>query len=125
MSSSDERLGKNIDRYAGETINLTAVLDKSIDTARSHGWATEIIPASPKPNLLAFTRSSAHSSPRTLRLYIPTGIHGDEPAGPLAVCRLVEENLWPTNVSIWLCPCLNPTGFILNQRENDEGTDLN
>ncbi len=28
-------------------------------------------------------------------------------------------------VEIWICPCLNPTGFVLNTRENQEGLDLN
>jgi hypothetical protein len=26
---------------------------------------------------------------------------------------------------LWLCPCLNPAGFVLNRRENREGFDLN
>jgi murein peptide amidase A len=60
-----------------------------------------------------------------LRLYISTGIHGDEPAGPLAARRLLEEDAWPPGWDIWLCPCLNPMGFALNRRENSEGLDLN
>jgi hypothetical protein len=59
------------------------------------------------------------------RLYISTGIHGDEPAGPLAARRLLQENAWPPGLDIWLCPCLNPAGFVLNHRENGEGLDLN
>ncbi len=59
------------------------------------------------------------------RVYISTGIHGDEPAGPLAVRQLLQENQWPEGLDLWLCPCLNPTGFALTRRENDEGADLN
>jgi hypothetical protein len=59
------------------------------------------------------------------RIYISTGIHGDEPAGPLAARRLLQENAWPPGLEIRLCPCLNPTGFVLNRRENRDGHDLN
>ena len=45
--------------------------------------------------------------------------------GPLAVLELLKENLWPANVDVWLCPCLNPTGYLLNTRENALGFDLN
>jgi hypothetical protein len=39
--------------------------------------------------------------------------------------RLLQENNWPSNAEILLLPCLNPTGFTLNRRENAEGIDLN
>jgi hypothetical protein len=31
----------------------------------------------------------------------------------------------PRDVSLWVCPCLNPTGFPQNTRENAAGFDLN
>jgi hypothetical protein len=62
---------------------------------------------------------------RVPRIYISTGIHGDEPAGPLAVRQLLRENAWPAGLDLYLCPCLNPTGFTMNRRENHEGLDLN
>jgi len=39
--------------------------------------------------------------------------------------RLLEEDRWPGNASLWICPCLNPTGFPANSRTNDQGIDLN
>jgi hypothetical protein len=56
---------------------------------------------------------------------VSTGIHGDEPAGPVALQRLLEENAWPADANLFVCPCLNPTGFPLNRRENARGADLN
>ena len=38
------------------------------------------------------------------RIYISTGIHGDELAGPLTALRLLEENRWP-DAHLWLLPC--------------------
>src|SRR6185369_9695452 len=62
---------------------------------------------------------------RGLSVYISAGIHGDEPASPLAARRLLQENLWPEGVELRVLPCLNPEGFIQNRRENKHGVDLN
>lgn len=63
--------------------------------------------------------------PRPWRVYISAGIHGDEPAGPLAVRALLVADRWPAGLELYLCPCLNPTGFAYNRRENAAGVDLN
>jgi hypothetical protein len=117
-----QRLGRNIDRYSGETIDIGAVLADCIAAARANGWSLETIPAAPKPDLIALTRHFAGNAPS---IYISAGIHGDEPAGPLAVHQLLREDKWPGDLEIFVCPCLNPAGFGLNRRENDEGLDLN
>src|SRR5438445_10306584 len=119
------RLGKNIDRYLGETIDIVAVLGDCVTAARRHAWSIEDLPAGPKPNLLALTRKPPAPASAPKRIYISAGIHGDEPAGPLAVRQLLQENHWPANADISILPCLNPTGFALNTRESNEGLDLN
>jgi len=142
VQSRVQRLGKNINGYFGAGIEIKAVLKDCLTAAWARGWSVEEISAGPKTSLLALTRLSSpvqHDSPveptspaggsllpeHVSRIYISAGIHGDEPAGPLAVRQLLEEDQWPPNVSLWICPCLNPTGFALNRRENDAGTDLN
>jgi len=57
--------------------------------------------------------------------YLSAGIHGDEPAGPLAALRLMEEGAFPTDRHCIVCPALNPGGLILRTRENRRGADLN
>lgn len=123
-SASVKRLGKNINRYFGETIDIVAVLKDCVAAAREHGWSVEDFFATPEFTLPAFTRSSRITD-HVSRIYISAGIHGDEPAGPLAARRLLQENKWPENAQLWLCPCLNPAGFQLNSRENARGIDLN
>ncbi len=119
-----QRLGRNIRGYAGETIDIDAVLRDCLAAARAHGWIIEEI--HPAPQLvLGLRRHASRVTHHVRRLYLSTGIHGDEPAGPLAARRLLEEDAWPPCLDIWLCPCLNPTGFALNRRENHEGVDLN
>jgi protein MpaA len=122
-----QRLGKNHNGYFGETIDIAAVLSDCLDLARQHGWGIEELHAPSSPGLFALTRLShnASASRSFFRLYISTGIHGDEPAGPLAARQLLQENRWPTGLDLWLCPCLNPAGFALNRRENPDGLDLN
>jgi protein MpaA len=124
------RLGKNINGYFGETIDLASVLRDCTVSAKAHGWAVTEIPVNEKLSLPAFTRAGAISGGDTsadarLRVYISAGIHGDEPAGPLAARRLLQENKWPAGFGLWLLPCLNPTGFLANRRENAHGLDLN
>ena len=125
MSTGLERLRRNINGYFGETIDLTRVLDECVRLAQTQGWQIEQVSADPKPGLIFLRRLPPKSSTQPIRVYISSGIHGDEPAGPMAVCRLLEQNKWPSNAELWVCPCLNPTGFERGTRENSEGTDLN
>jgi hypothetical protein len=70
-------------------------------------------------------RQSQNSTAGLARIYLSAGIHGDEPAGPLALRQLLQEDPWPDNANLWVCPCLNPSGFELGRRENSDGIDLN
>lgn len=56
---------------------------------------------------------------------IAAGVHGDEPAGPWALLRLVEAGALDERFSYRVWPCTNPTGFDAGTRENAEGTDVN
>lgn len=121
-----QRVGKNSGGYFGEAIAIAEVLRACATAAHAHGWVLEEIPVASGANLAAFKRLSSHSSATgAQRIYLSAGIHGDEPAGPLAALRLLEENSWPHNLDLWFCPCLNPSGFDLNRRENRQGIDLN
>jgi len=116
------RLGQNKGGYGGETIDIERILSEVDQTARKHGWESELFLETDSLKLRALRRTPLTPA---RRIYISTGIHGDEPAGPLSILQLLKENRWPPNVAVWLCPCLNPTGFALNRRENVNGLDLN
>jgi hypothetical protein len=122
-----QKLGKNHGGYHGEAIDIRAVLRDVQAAAQEHGWTSDIFHESAGFKWLALHHlppSSIIHHPST-RIYLSTGIHGDEPAGPLAALKLIHENRWPKNAEIFLLPCLNPTGFTLNRRENADGFDLN
>ncbi len=113
--------------YQGEPIDIRQVLGKVKEVAERTGWKRDSISvvnagATQEVELLAYHRASKAS---LHRVYLSTGIHGDEPAGPVAILQLLKDNVWPGGVDIFLCPCLNPTGFPLSRRENALGIDLN
>ncbi len=72
--------------------------------------------------LLAYTKRKAGPRPRA---YYSAGIHGDEPAPPWALLRLMEEGFFDDRCTWFVCPLLNPTGFLRRTRENSAGVDLN
>ncbi len=115
-------LGLNDGGYCGETIDIESVLADCVAAAEAHGWSVHWLETENNIRLLTLHRAlvAAHRN-----IYLSSGIHGDEPAAPLAMCRLITENVWPENTALWLSPCLNPTGFPANTRENSVGDDLN
>jgi len=140
-----KRLNLNVDSYVGEKSDIKAVLSSCLKLAKKHGWEIEKIVASKGLEILALKRIVPNTAKSTTEvktpkvkklknskkvakiknIYISAGIHGDEPAGPLAIQKLLVNNNWPENLNIYLLPCLNPTGCKLHTRENKDGADLN
>ena len=58
-------------------------------------------------------------------LLITSGVHGDEPAGVETVLGMLEAAAFPRPANYLIWPCLNPYGFVHDQRENGDGHDLN
>ncbi len=117
-----EQRTRNRGRYKGQQIDIQAVLSDDLAAARQHGWKVDRLSATPGAELLALRREPTGAR---RKIYLSTGIHGDEPAGPLAVRQMLQENRWPEDVALWVCPCLNPAGFPLNRRNADQGIDPN
>lgn len=65
------------------------------------------------------------SSEGAPRLYISAGIHGDEPAGPMAVLSMLGDVGFFDGVEVFAFPLLNPGGITAGTRENVHGIDLN
>jgi hypothetical protein len=72
--------------------------------------------------LIALTRHTPSPRPR---IYLSAGIHGDEPAPPLALLSLVESGEFDGRAVWFICPMLNPQGLARGTRENGFGADLN
>ena len=56
---------------------------------------------------------------------LAAGIHGDEPVGPWALLSIVRDGLLDRNLNYRCWPCTNPSGYVLETRENAEGDDVN
>lgn len=72
--------------------------------------------------LIALTKRTPGPRPR---IYLSAASHGDEPAGPAALLKLIEHGFFDTRAVWFLCPVLNPVGLSRGTRENGEGIDLN
>ncbi|RXK56208.1 succinylglutamate desuccinylase [Oleiharenicola lentus] len=72
--------------------------------------------------LSAYTKRSVGPRPR---IYLSAGMHGDEPAPPWALLQLMREGFFDRRCTWFVCPLLNPTGFLHGTRENHAGLDLN
>ena len=112
-----QKLGKNHGGYHGETIDIRAVLRDIKAAAQQHGWTSELFYETGDLELFAL-----HRGPKPeVRIQNPEFIFqrafmATNRPGPLAALRLIQENHWPANEEIFLLPCLNPDGFILNPR---------
>ena len=116
------RTGRNRGRYHGDSINIDTLQHRLLRDAAALGWEKETYFSGEDRELCFLSRTRGNGEKR---IYLSSGIHGDEPAGPLAMHDLVRRDSWPENAEIVLFPCLNPTGFRNNSRENAEGIDLN
>jgi murein peptide amidase A len=89
---------------------------------RAQGFRVEKFGEVRAAPLLALTKRTPGPRPR---IYLSAGIHGDEPAPPLALLHLLERGVFDSRAVWFLCPLLNPAGFIVRTRENADGLDLN
>ena len=117
------KLGLNLGKYCGETLAVPAYFADLAAAAQAHGWRDVSFSTTGGKLLPAYFRGSAAGERPTI--YISAGIHGDEPAGPLAGLQLLREDSWPAGANLLLCPVLNPDGLAGNSRENPSGVDLN
>lgn len=97
--------------------------DSYIDRIKSKGWQVERV----GENRIYLDRFTTPGPHRAVSLLITAGIHGNEPAGILALFRLLAEHSpdrWP-GLSLTLIPCINRWGFEAGSRYNYDSLDLN
>lgn len=106
-----------------EALPIASFQSQMEATAAERGFTRHRLARIGEDELTLWTRDAARPSAR--RLFLSAGIHGDEPAGPLAILRFL------TDVSVddafdWIvAPALNPSGLRRGTRENADGIDLN
>ncbi len=108
--------------YTGEALDLPDACHRVEALAGRDGWQLDTYGEAGDFPLYVLNRATAKPLGH---LYVSTGIHGDEPAGPLALLRLLEEGTLSPQLSWTLFPLLNPEGLRARTRENAAGADLN
>lgn len=99
-------------------------LHRFVQTAQRAGFVVEHFGEAPDgtPMLVAWRKPEG---PAVLSVCVSAGIHGDEPAGPLAVLQWLAMGVPDPGVSWTIFPLLNPTGWDAGTRENSARVDLN
>ena len=109
--------------YTGETIDIHVTLRRLNQAARNSRFISETLVEQNGLVVPVLTRSAKGRDAK--RIYLSAGMHGDEPAGPLAVLELLESESLSNRIDWTILPVINPAGIKLNQRENHQGIDLN
>jgi murein peptide amidase A len=107
--------------YFGKTVAVEPALDDIRRAAKKSGFSIRILHETDGLPLLALSRFGSGAGKS---VYLSAGIHGDEPAGPLAILELLEADL-PQDITWHICPALNPSGLRAGTRANAAGADLN
>jgi murein peptide amidase A len=110
------------DKYSAPVLDPVEFAAHLESSARAAGFRVERFGEIAGCPLLGLTKRTAGPRPR---IYLSAGIHGDEPAPPLALLELLEAGVFDERAVWFLCPLLNPVGFIRRTRENADGIDLN
>jgi protein MpaA len=104
------------------TLDPEVVAAQAANGGRAAGFDIETFGEESGCPLLALTRRTPGPRPR---IYLSAGIHGDEPAGPLALLEMLGAGIFDDRATWFICPLLNPAGFRKRTRENTAGLDLN
>ncbi len=103
-------------------MQVEAYLEHLSLAARRAGFHSRIFAKIGKYELPVLQREGPEAAPH---VYLSAGVHGDEPAGTMALLDLLQKKAFPESLSFTLLPMLNPSGMEAGTRENAEGIDLN
>jgi protein MpaA len=104
------------------TFDPLTIASDFMEVGLAAGFRVEEFGALGGERLFALTRRIPGKRPR---IYISSGIHGDEPAPVQALLQMIREGIFDRRANWFLCPLLNPTGLSLGTRENAARVDLN
>jgi murein peptide amidase A len=110
-------LSTNLDpkAFAGEVEEVARTADWTVH----HLSSTE---SGPRP---WFERSEPAGDSVPPRLYLSSGIHGDEISGPWALLEMIRHPGFFAGFDVTIFPILNPDGLARGVRTNRDGIDLN
>ena len=117
-----EHLPGGANGFHQKGMDVNALLDRLRDAARRAGFVESCFGHREDFPLVAFERRSTQAR---ARVYLSSGVHGDEPAGPMALLELLRRNSFRDDVEYSILPVINPLGLQAGTRENGDGVDIN
>ena len=102
----------------------TAYVCNIEETARAENWTIRYLSPCASSKRPWLHRPSQKGS-KAPRVYLSSGIHGDEISGPLALLEMLRQPDFFANHETTIFPILNPDGLARRTRENGDGIDLN
>ncbi|MDX2111810.1 MAG: M14 family metallocarboxypeptidase [Verrucomicrobiota bacterium] len=109
--------------YERRTFHVPRYLEAVRRAAQRAGFLVDDIGPRALPFPMLVLKRSTPTPKATLHL--SAGMHGDEPAGPLALLRMLRAGAFPSDLSYVIFPLLNPVGTAANRRENGDRLDIN
>ncbi len=108
---------------AGGLPDARELLHRFVEAAHRAGFGVESFGAAPDGTPLLVARRVPKGA--LMSVYVSSGTHGDEPAGPLALLHWMTRGIPDPGVAWTVFPLLNPSGWDAGTRENAAGADLN
>lgn len=94
------------------------------EAARAGNWTIQYL--SPcASSMRPWLYRAAQTSSEAPRIYLSSGIHGDEIGGPIALLEMLRQPDFFTRHETTIFPILNPDGLARGTRGNADGIDLN
>jgi predicted deacylase len=109
-------------RVCSDRLNLQKLFVEMDELFAERGFVREQIAMTEAGPLVSWSRMAGLQFPT---VYVSSGMHGDEPAGPLAVQAFFQDENDLPEMNWLVCPLLNPTGLAAATRDNAQGIDLN
>ena len=110
------------ERYVAMPLNARALVELLKTEGEERGFVVDAFAEQNGLQVLGMWKETDSALPY---VYISAGIHGNEPAPPIALLKLLKNDFFTDDYNWVLCPAMNPYGLSKTTRRNKEGIDLN
>lgn len=143
LSFTTEEIGARFLGHAGDSTAVAKVrameyseVIHTVDTLRRRGWRIDELGTADGYPIFGLRHDPGQHNPgdashveidRAPSLLMCAGIHGEEPAAVVGLCRwlVASSDAWLEHLRFTIIPCLNPWGYERGIRYSAAGEDLN
>ena len=110
------------EKYVSTPLNSGELIELFKKEAENQQFEVDVFGKQDNYDMIGLSKEVDSSLPY---VYISAGIHGNEPAPPLAVLKLLKAGAFTDDYNWVICPVMNPYGLSKATRRNSEGIDMN